>query len=116
MPFAQHTIPVPAESGVSLRSVLVLAVGIDDCSALEWELRMAEIDVRFVRVAEGIAACRMIEVAKPSLVVLGSSLWRDEVRGIREAARLVDARVIEPKSEVTCEWIANTLLGVARSA
>lgn len=92
--------PAPAPSGVRLRSpAIVVGVGFTDEIAAACRRTLADEDVGFVRVSQGIAACRVILDVRPTLVAIGPSLWSDEIRAIATAAAQVNAQVVEvPRS------------------
>jgi hypothetical protein len=88
--------PPPAESGISLRAPpVLLAVGLTEDVATLCALAAAEADIGFVRVAQGIAACRAIAEIRPAVVAVAPTLWRDEKHAITEAAQKVGANVID---------------------
>lgn len=105
--------PAPTESGVSLRSPVLLVVGVDDETARLTRAFAAQVDVRFVRVAHGIAASRTIRDARPTVVAYESSLWRDEKAAIVDAAEDIGAKVIELAGDLPKETTAMLLVRAA---
>ncbi|MBX3209678.1 MAG: hypothetical protein KF764_31885 [Labilithrix sp.] len=108
--------PAPTASGVSLRSPVVLVVGVEDAVARACKATAIEADVGFVRAPQAVAACRAIRDARPTVVALGPSLWRDERHAIAEAARSVGACVVEIPPTAPTEWIALEVVGAAMTA
>ena len=107
------TCPAPKESGVSLRSPVVLIVGVDDDVAALCKAFAAQVDVGFVRVSQGIAASRTIRDVRPTVVGFASSLWRDEKAAIAEAARLAGASVFELPPFLPAQMVAEQLVRAA---
>lgn len=98
--------PAPSPSGVSLRSPVIVVVGVDDVTARACKTAALQGDVGFVRAAQGIAACRAIRDARPTVVALGASLWRDETYAIAEVARSAGARVVQIPAGAPAERVA----------
>lgn len=105
--------PAPSPSGVSLRAPVVIVVGVDDVVARACKAAALQGDVGFVRASQGVAACRAIRDARPTVVALGSSLWRDETYAIAEAARSAGARVVRLDAGAPAERVAIELVVAA---
>ena len=91
----------------------MLVVSFTDDVAQACRQAAREADVGFVRVSQGVAACRAVVEARPAVVALGSSLWSDEVRAVSEAARIVGARVIELPPFAPKDFVAYMLVRAA---
>src|SRR4051794_32695073 len=95
VPADRPSCPAPEESGLCLRIPVILVVGVGDEIADVCEAEATDANVAFVRVSQGIAACRAIDEVRPTVVALAEGLWRDERHAIREAAQTVGARIVE---------------------
>jgi hypothetical protein len=84
------------ESGVCLKRVpYLVVVGVSNETAVACEAACELAHIAFLRFATSIAACPAIHAATPTVVVITSTLFTDEKLAVKEAARLVGARVIE---------------------
>ena len=106
----------PKESGLRLRSEVALVVGVSDDVATLCKEAASLADVGFVRVSQGIAACRAISDTRPTVVALAATLWRDERNAIIEAALACGATVIELPPFAPPSWVARQLVQAVMSA
>jgi hypothetical protein len=91
----------------------MLIVGVDDDVAALCKRAASIADVGFVRVSQGIAACRAIRDTRPNVVALAPTLWRDERNAIVEAAQEAGALVIEIPPFAPPTWVAQRVVRAA---
>jgi hypothetical protein len=101
--------------------VVVLVTGLDDdlarltASLAQAVARSTEAFVTVIRAAHAPAALQACERLKPSVVVLGASLWSDERRHLEDLAMTRGASVITLSTATAVQAYAWTLVDALRT-
>ncbi len=104
------------KSGLRRACSVALLVGVDDRVAAICAAAAMEAGIAIRRVAHGPAACRMMQDARPSVVVLPPTLWRDERDAITAVCREIGAHVIDVPRDVVPAWLALVFVRAANRA